>query len=72
MCSTMEVGIFVRFKLHTFEPRCAKAVVMLSSGPCEAYKAAYIIGMISVLANFPGGRPCMVSPVKGDSTWQPW
>ena len=64
MCSTMEVGIFVRFKLHTFEPftqghcggkpRCAKAVVMLSSGPCEAYKAAYIIGMISVLANFPG------------------
>jgi len=29
---------------------CAKAVVMLSSGPCEAYKAAYIIGMISVFA----------------------
>lgn len=46
---------------------------MLSSGPCEAYKAAYIIGMISVLAIFLGSRPSeKVTPAKGDSTWQPW
>ena len=54
MCSTMEPGNlklpFSFTVMATCELRCARAIVMLSSGPCEAYKAAYIIGIISDLA----------------------